>query len=268
MIDDDEERHYLATHDAHDFEALRARWSALVEPGDLTEETLSADEGGYPVLAYRSRPMVEARGGEVPGSLYLCAGVHGDEPAGAWGLLEWAEANVALLRERPALILPCFNPWGLVNNRRSDAEGRDLNRLFHRADLPLLAAWREQVGSTRFDLALHLHEDYDARGTYLYELTAPGLDLGERGLAACESIVPRDPREEIEGNAFENGILRHADDVERLVEEELDGGYPEAIYVYLHHARTAITFETPSEYSLWRRVRAQRRFVEVVVGGR
>ena len=260
----DEERRYLTTHDAHDFAALRQRWAALIQPCSLTEFTLS-DKGGFPVLAYRSRALEEAGDQSVPGALYLCAGVHGDEPAGVWGLLEWAEANVALLCERAVLILPCFNPWGLVNNRRSDAEGRDLNRIFHLTDLPLMAAWRELMGSTQFELALLLHEDYDARGTYLYELTAPELNLGEIGLTACEAILPRDQSLEIEGVPFENGILRRTEGMEQVVEEELDGGYPEAIYLFIHHARSALTFETPSEFSLWHRVRAQRCFVETVL---
>lgn len=260
----DKERHYLANHDAHDFEALRARWAVVAQEGLLAEHTLSI-ETGYPVLAYRTQALVEAGDQPVSNALYLCAGVHGDEPAGVWGLLEWAEANVEMLRERPALILPCFNPWGLVHNRRSDAGGNDLNRNFQQTDLPLIAAWHALMGDRQFELALHLHEDYDARGLYLYELTAPELNLGEQGLAACEAIVPRDPRREIEENEFENGILRRTGDVEKIVEEQLEGGYPEAIFVFLHHARSAITFETPSEDSLWRRVQAHRRFVEALV---
>ncbi len=263
MVTDDE-RHYLTSHDAHDFEALRARWAALIEPCSLREHTLS-DEAGYPVLALRTRALAEKpAGGEE--AIYCCAGVHGDEPAGVWGLLEWAEANPEVLRDRALLILPCLNPWGLVNNRRSDAEGRDLNRLFHRADLPLIAAWRKTVGSARFGAALHLHEDYDARGLYLYELTVPELALGEKGMRGAESVIPRDPRDEIEGLPFAGGILRRTGDLGRVVEEELDGGYPEAIYVFQHHASAAITFETPSEFSLWHRVRAQVRFLDSVVG--
>lgn len=259
----EEEQRYLAEHDAHDFEALRARWAALIEPCSLLEHTLS-DEAGYPVLAYRTRGFAERPAGGDE-AVYLCAGVHGDEPAGVWGLLEWAETHHGWLRERACLILPCFNPWGLVQNRRGDAGGNDLNRLFHRPDLPLIAAWRKLVGGARFGLALHLHEDYDARGLYLYELTQPGLHLGERALRDCESWIPRETRVEVDGATFEGGILRRTGDLGRVVEEELDGGYPEAIYVYQHHAETAITFETPSEYSLWRRVRAQRAFLEALV---
>ena len=259
----DEERHYLLSHDAHDFEALQSRWNALIEPCSLSEQTLSL-EAGYPVVSYRTRAFVEQPAGGDD-AVYVCAGVHGDEPAGVWGLLEWAEENCVLLRERSLLIFPCFNPWGLVNNRRSDAEDGDLNRLFHRSDLPLIEAWRKVVGSARFGVAMHLHEDYDARGVYLYELTDSELTLGETGIQGAESVIPRDLRPEIDGNEFDRAVLRRGGDLSDVVENELDGGYPEAIYVYQHHARAAITFETPSEFSLWERVQAQRRFLDAVV---
>jgi hypothetical protein len=34
-------------------------------------------------------------------------------------------------------------------------------------------------------------------------------------------------------------------------------GFPEAIYLHLHHAARTFTIETPSEFALDRRVRAQ-----------
>lgn len=257
----DAEQRFLIRHDAHDFEGLLARWDKLSQQGGFQKETLSVD-AGYPVVGYKTAAL-EMQSSEL--GLYFCAGVHGDEPAGPWGLLEWAESRIDWLSQQPLCLLPCFNPWGLVNNRRSDAEGRDLNRSFHRRDIPVIGAWHQFVGQHQFNVALHLHEDYDARGNYVYELTDPGIDLAEAGLAACESIIPREPRAEIEGNEFERGILRRTEGMEQAVEEELDGGYPEAIYVFLHHARSALTFETPSEYSLWDRIRTHRRFIDTVM---
>lgn len=260
----DEERRYLSGHGAHDYGALLEQWRNLIEPCCLSETTLS-DQGGHPVVAYQTEAYDPAAKAGVTKNVYLCAGVHGDEPAGAWGLLEWAEDRGESLREVPALIVPCLNPWGMIYNRRHDSRDRDLNRAFHETDIPVIRAWHELVGGAAFRIALHLHEDYDARGIYLYELTRPGLDAGEPALRACEEIIPREPRAEIDGSPFENGLLRRADDIERVVAEELDGGYPEAIWVFLKHAHAALTFETPSEYSLWRRVAAQRRFIETVL---
>ena len=257
MIDDAEQR-FLASHDAHDVGALLARWDALMEEGSFEKVTLSEDSG-MPVVGYRSLPPNQ------DGGWYFCAGVHGDEPAGPWGLLAWAEERIEWLRTRPIFLLPCFNPWGLVNNVRTDAEGRDLNRLFHEREIPVIGAWHRLMEGRRFELAFHLHEDYDARGTYVYELTVPELHFAEIGLTATDAILPRETRGEVDGNAFERGILRRSEDIEQVVEEELDGGYPEAISVFLRHARAALTFETPSEYSLYQRVQAQKSFLDAVV---
>ena len=257
---DEAEQRYLASHDAHDVGALLARWDSLMGEGLFQKVTLSEDSE-YPVVGYRSPSSKE--GGN--GGYYFCAGVHGDEPAGPWGLLAWAEEHIEWLREQSVFLLPCFNPWGLAHNIRTDAEGRDLNRLFHDRTVPVIEAWYRLMKGAQFELALHLHEDYDARGCYVYELTAPELQLAEIGLTASDSILPRETREDVDGNVFERGIFRRNEDLEQAVEEELDGGYPEAIYVFLYHARVALTFETPSEYSLYRRVQAQRIFLDAVV---
>lgn len=255
----DEEAAYLAGHSGHDYEALMRRWSALIEPCCLAESTLF-DGGYYPVKSYRTRKKPTAENG-----LYLCAGVHGDEPAPVWALLEWAEGNVDFLRNSAAVILPCFNPAGLVANTRADEFGRDLNRSFQERELPLFRTWHALMDGLRFRLALHLHEDYEALGIYLYELSVPEIDGGEAAMRACEAIIPRDPRTEIDDVPFRNGVMRRTEGVRRIVDEELGGGYPEAIYVFLHHAACAYTFETPSEFSLWRRVRAHRRFLEASI---
>jgi len=251
-----ESKQWLARHSAHDFDEVLRRWRALIEPGCLIESTLSHQDG-YPIIAYRTRRMPTRSKG-----LYLSAGIHGDEPAGVWGLLEWAEANFEFLRESAAVIFPCFNPAGLVNNTRHDADGRDLNRLFQDCHHSLIKAWQALVEGMEFRIALMLHEDYDARGLYVYELTRPGISLADAIFNECESIIPREPRLLIEDNEFDRGIMQRTEIVIEELERQLDGGYPEAVYLYLKQADFSLTFETPSEFSLWDRVRAQRQFIE------
>ena len=253
------ESDYLAGHRAHDYDALIERWGAVAEAAGWEAEIL-AEHGGYPVVGFRSCGEWDDDAG-----LYVSAGVHGDEPAAVWGLLEWAQENVEMLGRRSILVLPCINPWGLVENRRSDHEGCDLNRLFDKSSPPLFKEWRKFLGERRFQLALNLHEDYDAQGIYLYELGRRGCDLGEMILDKCKKIIPIQTGSEIDGSPFENGVLAHKQDFQNIVDEKLEGGVPEAIYLRMHHARFALTFETPSEFSLWDRVRAQRRFLEVAV---
>lgn len=253
------EREYLAGHRAHDFDALMERWQVVADSAEWETVTL-AMHGDYPVIGYRSQAAWDD--GKA---LYLCAGVHGDEPAGVWGLLEWAEQNGDFLCGRSLLVLPCFNPWGMVENRRCDHRGRDLNRMFHQTSMALFKGWRRFVGDRKFRLALLLHEDYDAQGLYIYELGRRGCDFGHPILEKCQSIIPIESRPEVDGNEFDRGVLVRKQGFQQLVEERLEGGYPEAIYLRIHHAQIALTFETPSEYSLWDRVRAQSRFLDAAM---
>ncbi len=254
------ERKFLANHDAHNYAALMERWGAVAEEAGW-EAVILAEHGDYPVVGFRSQQKWDDDQG-----LYVSAGVHGDEPAGVWGLLEWAEQNVSMLGRRSVLVLPCFNPWGLVENRRSDHEGRDLNRLFDKASLGLFKAWRKFVGKRKFQLALNLHEDYDAQGIYIYELGRPGCDFGGPILAKCQSIIPIQPGTQIDGSPFKNGVLVRKKDFAKIADKKLEGGgVPEAIYLRMKCAQAALTFETPSEFSLYDRVRAQRCFLDAAL---
>lgn len=234
---------------------LLGRWDRLAARAGLQVEILS-EEGGYPVVALTSRRPAE---GEQ--ALYLSAGIHGDEAAGVVGLLEWAEHRLDILSNCPLVILPCMNPWGLAENTRIDQAGRDLNRSFDNAALGLIAAWRRYLEGRDFGLAAMLHEDYEAQGCYLYELGRRGEAVGEELLSRVDEHLPRH-RGRVDGRPIRKGVYRRTSGVEKIA-REIDG-MPEAIALHQHHARIALTFETPSEFSLYRRVRAQVSFLEAV----
>jgi protein MpaA len=242
------------THRVHDYRHLIARWRRVARSAGL-KLTAFAQAGDYPVYYLQTRGGAGAADG-----LYLSAGIHGDEPAGAEGLIRWAEKDLAaFVRGRapfPLMILPCLNPWGLVNNHRSDAQSRDLNRLFNRSDFAPIRELKLLLEGRRFDLGLSLHEDYDGRGIYLYEINPRPPDLGPDLLAAASAAVPIDQRRRIDGRPFRHGMaLRRAN----LARFPL---HPEAIYLHLHHGSHMMTFETPSEFSLARRVQAHVLLIE------
>ncbi len=249
----EDERRYLQSHRAHDYRDLRRRWKAIARAAKLTERVMHK-AGGFDVVGYRSR------GRSPEEALYLCAGVHGDEPAGVLGLVEWAEENVDLLAETPVAILPCFNPWGLINNTRNDHRGKDLNRLFHSRRDGHIVNWRKYLDGGRFRLCVTLHEDYDAKGLYLYEVARSGLDLGEKLLRGCRAHIAPDPRKTIDGMRPVNGVIRRRT---KRIPKDLSG-LPEALVLFYEHSDHSITFETPSEYSLFRRVGAQKAFLDGV----
>ena len=243
----------LTGHRSHDAAELIDRWvRAGARCGWQTEElTRSA---GFPVLALHS--PASGRNG-----LYISAGMHGDEAAPPWALLDWFETEGHRLRDRPITLFPCLNPWGLVTNSRLNEMGEDLNRQFHREDHPLVNAWRSCIQERRYALSLCLHEDYDAQGVYVYELYRSGAErVATRLLGAAADQIPVDPRGKIDGRAATSGIIRRS-----RIPADLPG-HPEAIALHsLGFTRHNLTFETPSEFSLDVRIDAHRSFIDAAV---
>ena len=104
-----------------DYRLLTERWLRVVRRTPGLVMSLYGETGGYPLFAVESdRYHVE-----VP-SVYLSAGIHGDEPAPVEALIRWAETSLSEHRRWNLLIFPCLNPWGLERNSRVDEDGRDL----------------------------------------------------------------------------------------------------------------------------------------------
>jgi protein MpaA len=249
---------FMLRQRSHDFGHLLERWEAVARDAGLTLEELT-EVDGYPLIGICGRDP-----GQGAESIYLSAGIHGDEPGAVEGLVRWAEANVELLRRLPVVIFPCLNPWGLVNNSRGDRRGRDLNRLFDRPRVRPISDWRRVFGCRRYAMGLCLHEDYDAQGIYVYELLSGAESIGERLLKSCDGILPRYPGGDLYGHPIEDGRVHHPAGMMEEVVKEIDG-MPEAIYLHLNGTRLSLTFETPSEYSLFDRVRVQERAVAEAV---
>ena len=242
-----------SAHRTHDYGHLVRRWRAIARGAGLKLEEFARQEK-YPVYC------VQTPGDPLEGSLYVSAGIHGDEPAAPEALACWAEANLAAhvraSGTKPLFLLPCLNPWGLVHNQRADHKGRDLNRIFDRHVSPIRELRRRRAG-WRFELVLHLHEDYDAQGVYIYEVRAGRTRWDVELLRACTSgTMPVEQRRRIDDWPFRQGVLAkpiNLQDVPLV---------PEALYLRLRHTDRAVTFETPSEFGLAGRVRAHVRMIQ------
>jgi murein peptide amidase A len=178
-------RDYLARHRAHDYLYLMERWRAVAKRAGLVMRRF-AKGAEYDHYVVRSRKLPRA------GTIYISAGIHGDEPGATEGLITWAEKNTRMLKLRPFLLVPCINPWGLVNNSRTDSQRRDLNRSFQDDAILEIAALKREIGSRRYSLCLTLHEDYDAQGIYIYEIPHAKPYWGEAMLVAAGPYVPPD----------------------------------------------------------------------------
>lgn len=184
--------------------------------------------------------------------IYLSSGVHGDEPAGPLALLELLAAN-HWPADTELWLCPCLNPSGLRASTRENAEGHDLNRDYRHRRTPEVRAHVALLDRLPpLDLAICLHEDWEARGFYLYELNATGgASHAQRIIAQVAPVCPIDPSPEIDGRPARGGIIRpEADPTKRP-------DWPEAFYLFQHKTRLSYTFESPSDFDLEVRVRAQ-----------
>jgi murein peptide amidase A len=247
------ERFFLAAHQAHDAAALDRAWRQAARAAGWRYREI-ASVGTRPIA------VVESRGRSGP-EVYVSTGIHGDEPGPPWGLLRWFAQHGAGLREARVVLFPCLNPHGLVANTRTNEDGQDLNRMFHERTLhPVLAAWHDYMDGRAPAVSLCLHEDYDAQGAYCYELYRAGQPaVAADWLAAARLPVPLDGRRMIDGRKARAGVIRRS----RLPPDL--PGWPEAMALHARGVRVNLTFETPSEYSLWDRVRAHEAFVGTVV---
>ena len=236
---------YLTRHRAHDYPYLLERWRAVAKRTGMVMRRF-ARSPAYSLYSVRS-PRLPRKG-----VIYISAGIHGDEPAATEALITWAEKNTRLLKRRPFFLVPCINPWGLVNNTRTDSLRRDLNRSFQDDSIAEIAALRRVIGSHQFSLSLTLHEDYDAVGLYIYELQGATPYWGEALLKAARPFIPADSRPMIEGREAEGGVVRRPLDMK--IFEEI--GLPEAVFLHLRGCQRVYTVETPSEFALDRRVHA------------
>ena len=199
---------------------------------------------GFPLLAF-TRRLAGARP-----RIYLSSGIHGDEPAPPEALLRVLESG-ALDARATWFLAPMLNPIGFQRRTRENADAIDLNRDYRAmktAEVRAHIRWLERQPA--FDLALCLHEDWEATGFYLYELNPEPLpSLAPCMLAAARARMPIDPAAMIDGRAVaEPGIIRAVD------EPGLRELWPEAIYLRAHHTRLVYTLETPSALPLEQRV--------------
>jgi protein MpaA len=142
----------------------------------------------------------------------IFAGIHGDEPAGILGLIDFLhdlEAEPWLGQGYELWIYPVCNPGGCIDGTRLSRSGLDLNREFWRgSEQPEVRLLEREIRARRFDGIIALHSDDTSPGFYGYargnvlarELLVPALE-------AAEAVQARDGRGFIDGFRAVNGIL-------------------------------------------------------------
>ena len=241
-------RHYKGYHLGRSFFSYQTRIKTLAEQRGFTANTIhSSADDHLTVLTRRSAK-------DVP-SVYLSAGIHGNEPSGVFAIHDLLLEGV-LEEAFHWTILPCINVAGIRIGTREHPSGVDLNRDFREPQSPIIRALCEYIGSPdqQYDMAIHLHEDWEPSGFYLYELDRRN-DGKSIGRAVIDEIARNHPIADattIDGHTAENGLIRPVVDPSAMKE-----GWPEAIFMSQGRCDINLTFETPSKMLIKDRIQMQ-----------
>lgn len=238
-------------------QVLRDIEAVIIEKNWIRDHLyLTSETSGQQVdfIAYRRLA------GTAEKRFYLSTGIHGDEPAGPLAVLQ-------LLREdywptdAAIWLCPCLNVTGFPLNRRENFSGVDLNRDYRHLlteETRAHVKWLKE--QPNFDVALCLHEDWEAQGFYLYELNPDKREsLAETIISRVSEVCPIDSSPEIEGWPAKNGIISPTLDPESRPQ------WPEALYLINNKTRLSYTLEAPSDFPLKNRVSALVQAVRAVL---
>jgi hypothetical protein len=218
-----------------------------------------------------SRTILVAELGPIDApAVHIIAGVHGDEPAAPWALLSLVRDGLLDPRFRYRL-WPCLNPSGYELGTRENAEGDDINRGFSRGGTTpesraLLTANRDR----RFVLALDLHEDFEAHGSYLYEPLREGFASTLYADAVVRALddagLPVQPLDDTFDLGAPPGspiaemyrVARGTVLVDYESELRLFPGLPSSIALMYRGTPAAMTFESPRTRPWDERIAAHR----------
>ncbi len=226
------------------------RWADLATSQGLQPKVLATTPAG-PLLAWE-------KAGRGP-TVYISAGIHGDEPAGPLAVMQLLESGL-FTAELNWRICPALNPTGLSLGVRDNHLGLDLNRDYFlrvSAEVTAHARWIEDRPPP--DLFLSLHEDWEVNKFYLYEINT-GNDEPHvaRGIlrGVSKHFQPQDSALIDDHAPREPGWIFHEP------EPDEPHGWPEAIFLVKRGCPLSFTFETPSGAPLPDRVAAHCTAVE------
>jgi hypothetical protein len=186
----------------------------------------------------------------------LVGGIHGDEPAGVEAAVSWLESRQADRWPVDWLVLPCANPCGWLENRRTASGNHDLNRSFNLAECcDEIQVIRKSLDGKRFLFSMDFHEDCDAPGYYLCEIKARPPFAGEQVIQAVETVLPIWDVPRLDGRkvATRGCVRRSSISNSALHRRRL---WPLEFHLLRHHTEHTFCSETPMGFPMEQRVRS------------
>ncbi|MFH1444573.1 MAG: M14 family metallocarboxypeptidase [Candidatus Peregrinibacteria bacterium] len=226
----------------------------LSENRKITLETVCEMGDGaqsYPVVLARSQDFDPSKP-----TIFISAGMHGDEPAGVHAVIRFLNTDLDQYRDRFNIVaLPCLNPSGFDAGTHNTASGLNINDHFGKqSDDAVIQAIEAKIKSLAPSilLALDLHEDNsgDQLGCYAHEMISRGTDRIAHQV--LEVLAPTDicRQPEIYGAQNANGVI------EETVEDSQGSLGRLDLYLKTHSTQHVMSIETPSVWPLEKRIQA------------
>ena len=247
-----------------DYNSITKRLNSI---RDVQVALIERLESGHPIY------MLQC--GEGDKSVFLSAGMHGDEPAGVEALIRFLEGSgdtgegiKKWYDKYQFTIIPCINPAGIEKGTRENIKGVDLNRKFGgRAgkDTPEeVMIVQRAVEGKRFDLYIDFHEDIEGEGFYLYEiLHKGGICIGEKIIAEMSTKYTIDLRDRIDGFHNCGGVICPQKEEKKFPIRRKD--LPLPLYLYMKGTRYCITMESPTIFPWENRVAMHIKALEIAL---
>ncbi len=180
--------------------------------------------------------------GDEKDTICIIGGVHGNEVAGPFSILELMENFYQQLPQHfRYIIYPLINPTGFDLRRRYDDDGSDLNAIYE--DTLKSKKYRESQAFYEdvkkfapFEAVLALHEDPDVEKFYIYGLGKNNLDFYRAICAFGKLLCPAWVNADIYGES--------SDDFGLILSTARDHAF-DGVLFHEGLAKIALTFETP-----------------------
>lgn len=112
--------------------------------------------------------------------ILITAGIHGDEPAGVSSTMKIIDKlaerkGTDFISDANIDFVPWINPWGLLNGKRENSSGIDINRDFTHLRTAEAQIFTRGISQVDYDVVLDLHESSDDNGFmfFAYEGSPP-----------------------------------------------------------------------------------------------
>lgn len=229
-----------------DISSVESRLASAVSSHDrLTMKAIGeVDYGAYkaPVWVVSFTPPKESKY-----NVFLCGGIHGNEPAGAEIMVETIELiaeNQLRYDDVSFDIVPIVNPWGWSHDIRFNRDGTDVNRDFASFECQEARIIRDFMLGKKYDLIVDHHEDPDASGFYMYQYANPDIRLSRKSIEIVKGLgYPIEQNVNMVILRTKDGLINAP--LWGLWYMELTRQLSMANYFRLNNSRRVYTVETP-----------------------